>query len=137
MIPIVQLVTKVCRATSLIIIFFHDRVVCLGAAILLANIADTRSMLAGMNLDKTIPVGNSDAGSYFNTKVLSAVDYGVCLGEVFICFCGVESARSCPMSTPGSPIPLLTPHQVGLPISSRKQMCSLPLCCPTRCVTVS
>lgn len=36
-------------------------------------------MLAGLNLAKTIPVGNSDAGSYFNTEVLSAVDYGVCV----------------------------------------------------------
>jgi hypothetical protein len=34
-------------------------------------------MLASLNLAKTIPVGNSDAGSYFNTKVLEAVDYGV------------------------------------------------------------
>ena len=34
-------------------------------------------MLASMNLPKTIPVGNSDAGSYFNDQVLSAVDYGV------------------------------------------------------------
>lgn len=30
-----------------------------------------------MKLDKTIPVGNSDAGSYFNNQVLEAVDYGV------------------------------------------------------------
>lgn len=48
-----------------------------GAAILTANIADTRSMLSSLNLPKTIPIGNSDAGSYFNTKVLEAVDYGL------------------------------------------------------------
>ncbi|KAF8974172.1 glycoside hydrolase family 17 protein [Flammula alnicola] len=48
-----------------------------GAAVLVANIADTRSMLSSLNLAKTIPVGNSDAGSYFNTKVLEAVDYGL------------------------------------------------------------
>jgi len=48
-----------------------------GAAILIANIADTRSDLASLNLPKTIPVGNSDAGSYFNTKVLEAIDYGL------------------------------------------------------------
>lgn len=48
-----------------------------GAAILTANIADTRQMLSGLNLNKTILVGNSDAGSYFNTEVLEAVDYGV------------------------------------------------------------
>jgi hypothetical protein len=35
-------------------------------------------MLKDMNLDKNIPVGNSDAGSYFNNKVLAAIDYGVC-----------------------------------------------------------
>jgi hypothetical protein len=34
-------------------------------------------MLAGLKLNKKILVGNSDAGSYFNTKVLAAVDYGV------------------------------------------------------------
>jgi exo-beta-1,3-glucanase (GH17 family) len=48
-----------------------------GAAILTANIADTRAMLASLNLSKTIPVGNSDAGSYFNNKVLESVDYGL------------------------------------------------------------
>lgn len=34
-------------------------------------------MLASLNLDKTIPVGNADAGSYFSTDVLSSIDYGV------------------------------------------------------------
>lgn len=48
-----------------------------GAAILTANIADTRQMLSRLNLNKTILVGNSDAGSYFNNLVLEAVDYGV------------------------------------------------------------
>jgi len=48
-----------------------------GAAILISYIQDTRNMLAGLSLTKNIPVGNSDAGSYFNTKVLQAVDYGV------------------------------------------------------------
>ncbi|KAF8656178.1 hypothetical protein AX16_002619 [Volvariella volvacea WC 439] len=48
-----------------------------GAQILIADIQDTRNMLAGMNLDKTLPVGTSDAGSYFNTHVLEAVDYGM------------------------------------------------------------
>ncbi|KAF8076634.1 glycoside hydrolase family 17 protein [Lyophyllum atratum] len=48
-----------------------------GAAILIANIQDTRSMLAGLSLAKTIPVGNSDAGSFFNKEVLSAIDYGL------------------------------------------------------------
>ena len=48
-----------------------------GAAILIADIQDTRNMLAGMNLPKTLQVGTSDAGSYFNNMVLEAVDYGV------------------------------------------------------------
>jgi exo-beta-1,3-glucanase (GH17 family) len=48
-----------------------------GAALLLANIQDTRDMLKGMGLDGKIQVGNSDAGSYFNTRVLSAIDYGL------------------------------------------------------------
>ncbi|KAH0587828.1 hypothetical protein H2248_006588 [Termitomyces sp. 'cryptogamus'] len=48
-----------------------------GAAMLIAYIEDTRNMLAGLSLPKTMPVGNSDAGSYFNTKVLSSVDYGL------------------------------------------------------------
>jgi exo-beta-1,3-glucanase (GH17 family) len=46
-----------------------------GAALLIADIQDTRSMLAGLNMN--IPVGTADAGSYFNTKVLEAVDYGM------------------------------------------------------------
>jgi hypothetical protein len=49
-----------------------------GAALLVPNIEDTRATLKDMNLDKIIPVGNSDAGSYFNNKVLAAIDYGVC-----------------------------------------------------------
>lgn len=49
----------------------------LAAAALIPWINDTRTMLASLNLGKTIPVGNADAGSYFNTKVLEAVDYGM------------------------------------------------------------
>lgn len=48
-----------------------------GAALLIANIQDTRNMLKSMSLDGKVQVGNSDAGSYFNTQVLSAVDYGL------------------------------------------------------------
>ncbi|KAF8897840.1 glycoside hydrolase family 17 protein [Infundibulicybe gibba] len=44
-----------------------------GSAILRADIDDTRKMLADMKLDKTIPVGNSDAGSFFSTAVLSSL----------------------------------------------------------------
>ncbi len=43
----------------------------------MADINDTRSMLNDLQLSKTIPIGNSDAGSYFNNLVLEAVDYGV------------------------------------------------------------
>ncbi|KDQ57152.1 glycoside hydrolase family 17 protein [Jaapia argillacea MUCL 33604] len=48
-----------------------------GAALLKADIDDTRTMIAGMNLPKKIPVGNSDAGAYFNTLVLEDIDYGM------------------------------------------------------------
>ncbi len=51
-----------------------------GAQLLIANITDTRSTLSALNLGKQIPVGTSDAGSFFNTQVLEAVDYGVCVG---------------------------------------------------------
>jgi len=46
-----------------------------GAQILIGYINDTRTALsqAGIN----IPVGTSDAGSYFNTQVLQNVDYGM------------------------------------------------------------
>ncbi|KAF9243455.1 glycoside hydrolase family 17 protein [Melanogaster broomeanus] len=47
------------------------------AAVLVPWIQDTRTMLSSLNLGKTIPVGNADAGSYFNTQVLEAVDYGL------------------------------------------------------------
>lgn len=46
-----------------------------GAAILIADIQDTRNVLK--NLSLSIPVGTADAGSYFNTLVLKAVDYGM------------------------------------------------------------
>jgi hypothetical protein len=35
------------------------------------------STLSSMNLKKHIPVGNSDAGSYFSNLVLEAAEYGV------------------------------------------------------------
>ena len=46
-----------------------------GAQILIADIKDTRSMLSGLGV--TLAVGTSDAGAYFNNKVLAEVDYGV------------------------------------------------------------
>lgn len=49
----------------------------LAAAILIPYITDTRNMLASLNLGKTVPVGNADAGSFFNNEVLQAVDFGM------------------------------------------------------------
>jgi hypothetical protein len=49
-----------------------------GAALLVADITDTRDMLGNLGLSKIPRVGTSDAGSYFNSIVLKAVDYGVC-----------------------------------------------------------
>jgi len=63
-----------------------------GAALLIANIKDTRDMLTSMNLPKTIPVGNSDAGSYFNTEVLSSIDYG--LSNVHAWFANTTAAAA-------------------------------------------
>ncbi|KAI6042559.1 glycoside hydrolase [Pisolithus marmoratus] len=45
------------------------------AALLIPLINDTRSMLSEMGLN--LPVGTSDAGSYFNNEVLGVVDYGM------------------------------------------------------------
>jgi len=46
-----------------------------GADLLIVNITDTRNLIKSLGLN--IPIGNSDAGSYFNNKVLEAVDYGM------------------------------------------------------------
>ncbi|KAF8165474.1 glycoside hydrolase family 17 protein [Crassisporium funariophilum] len=48
-----------------------------GAVILKADIDETRAMLAAMKLPKTILIGNSDAGSYFNTEIMKSIDYGL------------------------------------------------------------
>jgi exo-beta-1,3-glucanase (GH17 family) len=48
-----------------------------GGQMLIVNISDTISTLNSLNLSKQIPVGTSDAGAYFNTLVLEAVDYGM------------------------------------------------------------
>ncbi|PPQ68664.1 hypothetical protein CVT25_012318 [Psilocybe cyanescens] len=45
------------------------------AAILVPDIQDTRSMLQSIGV--SLPVGTSDAGSYFNNKILAAVDFGM------------------------------------------------------------
>ncbi|EJD06882.1 glycoside hydrolase family 17 protein [Fomitiporia mediterranea MF3/22] len=46
-----------------------------GAELLIQNITDTRNMLSSMGV--SLPVGNSDAGSFFNNEILAAVDYGM------------------------------------------------------------
>ena len=46
-----------------------------GAQILIADIKDTRNMLSELGVK--LAVGTSDAGAYFNNKVLAEVDYGV------------------------------------------------------------
>ncbi|KAJ3927274.1 MAG: glycoside hydrolase [Lentinula lateritia] len=46
-----------------------------GAEILLGFINDTKTMLSNMSI--SLPVGNADAGSYFNDLVLEDVDYGM------------------------------------------------------------
>jgi len=48
-----------------------------GATILIAYIDDARTQLANLKLNKNIPVGNGDAGYFFNTNVLKAVDYAM------------------------------------------------------------
>jgi hypothetical protein len=45
------------------------------AEFLKVKISDVRSTLSNMSFSKTIPVGYADAGSYFNTDILEAVDY--------------------------------------------------------------
>ncbi|KAJ7170893.1 glycoside hydrolase family 17 protein [Mycena crocata] len=47
-----------------------------GAAILINDITDTRSMMSGLSLSN-VTIGTSDAGSYFNTRILQSVDYGM------------------------------------------------------------
>lgn len=72
----------------------------IGAAILIADINDTRDMLKSLSLSKTLPVGTSDAGSYFNNMVLGAVDYGVRSSVVSWHF--VDSIHRWQMFTHGS-----------------------------------
>jgi hypothetical protein len=61
-----------------------------GAAVLLADINDMRSTVAGLNLGKTVQVGNSEAGSYFNTLVLQQVDYGVRAPPAWVRMCAMS-----------------------------------------------
>ncbi|EUC67542.1 glycoside hydrolase family 17 protein, partial [Rhizoctonia solani AG-3 Rhs1AP] len=55
----------------------HIAGVTVGNEYILNSVQDTRPMLSGMSLSKTPPVGTSDAGAYFNTPILEAIDYGL------------------------------------------------------------
>ncbi|KZP31793.1 glycoside hydrolase family 17 protein [Athelia psychrophila] len=48
-----------------------------GAALLKANIDDTRTMITNMNLNKHLTIGTADAGAFFNTLVLQDVEFGM------------------------------------------------------------
>lgn len=61
-----------------------------GAAVLLEDVEDFRSSLDALSLSKTLKVGNAEAGSFFNTKVLAAVDYG--MSNVHAWFANVSAA---------------------------------------------
>ena len=55
----------------------------LGAALLLNYINQTKGNLSSLGVN--IPVGNAEAGSYFNTEVLENVAYGVrCFGCIML-----------------------------------------------------
>ena len=87
-----------------------------GADILIEDIEDTRQMLADMGLTGKVQVGNSDAGFYFNTKVLEAIDYGVnlnCLSSPYTLTHRFLQS-SCPTCILGSVAFRLTILQVGL-----------------------
>lgn len=107
-----------------------------GAAILIADINDTRSMLSSLNLGKTIPVGNSDAGSYFNTKVLEASDYGVSAWHVASLYMLIVQSSNCrwPTYTLGLRTSQYRQPPHGLLSSSKRLMFSLLLYSATRWV---
>ncbi|KAI0707189.1 glycoside hydrolase [Earliella scabrosa] len=63
-----------------------------GAQMLLSNITDTRNAIAALNLDKTIPIGTADAGSFFNTQVLQSVDFG--MSNIHAWFANVSASEA-------------------------------------------
>jgi len=65
-----------------------------GAAILIAKINDTRSALANLKLSKNILVGNAEAGYYFNTNVLKAIDYGMANVHAWFANTTIDDAAS-------------------------------------------
>jgi len=65
-----------------------------GAALLIAKISDTRSAIANLKLGKTILVGNAEAGYYFNTNVLKAIDYGLSNVHAWFASTSINDAAS-------------------------------------------
>ncbi|KAI0787490.1 glycoside hydrolase [Fomes fomentarius] len=63
-----------------------------GAQMLLTNITDTRNAIAALNLDKTLPIGTADAGSFFNTELLQQVDFG--MSNIHAWFANVSAEQS-------------------------------------------
>ena len=59
---------------------------------LISNITDTRNAIAALNLDKTIPIGTADAGSFFNTQVLQSVDFG--MSNIHAWFANVSASEA-------------------------------------------
>jgi len=68
----------------------NDSVGDAGAALLIANITDMKSQIS--SLGYSVPVGTSDAGSYFNDKVLQSVDYA--LSNIHAWFANVSIAQA-------------------------------------------
>jgi exo-beta-1,3-glucanase (GH17 family) len=73
-----------------------------GAALLKADIDDTRSMVSAMNLPTHVPIGTADAGAYFNTLVLEDIEYGVCFVCLIQLLAHVCIVSRCPTSILGS-----------------------------------
>ena len=63
-----------------------------GAALLLANITDTRTAVQALGLSKTLPIGTADAGSFFNTQVLQSVDFG--MSNIHAWFANVSASEA-------------------------------------------
>lgn len=69
-----------------------------GAQLLIPNITDTINMLNGMGLSKHIPVGNADAGAFFNNEVLAAVEYGMANVHPWFANVSVQTAANWTMT---------------------------------------
>jgi hypothetical protein len=48
----------------------------------LDSVAEVNTTIKGMNLDKQLPIGTSDAGSAFNTVIAQGIDYFQANGEL-------------------------------------------------------